>query len=191
MFDWRSYFESRPNLSSVRFWGLAIWCATVDWSRELFEIRVRMFGRQWNSKAVFGWPGHEQMVVAGTKSWNCRKLIKWRSNTVEVGIAHSWWLESGWQSEGFLFTLTNPHNFPARRFALKAKEKHQAVCCGSNRGPWFYGLIVYDNCNSNSGGGTGFWDGVYTNDTGLRGSTLFAGSNYFQVQEIEVFEVRD
>jgi hypothetical protein len=31
----------------------------------------------------------------------------------------------------FLFTLKNPHNVPARRFALKAEEKDHAIICNS------------------------------------------------------------
>jgi hypothetical protein len=29
----------------------------------------------------------------------------------------------------FLFTLKNPHNVPARRFALKAEKKNKAISC--------------------------------------------------------------
>jgi hypothetical protein len=31
--------------------------------------------------------------------------------------------------KSFLFTLKNPHNIPARRFALKAEEHDQAIWC--------------------------------------------------------------
>jgi hypothetical protein len=93
--------------------------------------------------------------------------------------------------KSFVFTLKNPHNIPVGRFPLKAEKRHEAIYCRSSRGPCFYGLSVCDNCNSNSGNWAGVWDDGYTNDIGLRGSTLFAGSSYFQVQEIEVFEITD
>jgi hypothetical protein len=46
-----------------------------------------------------------------------------------------------WKSDdllkSFLFLLKNPHNFPARRFALKAEKKHQAIACGGQCGLYF------------------------------------------------------
>jgi hypothetical protein len=33
--------------------------------------------------------------------------------------------------KSFPFTLKNPHNTLARRFALEAKEKESAICCDS------------------------------------------------------------
>jgi hypothetical protein len=37
--------------------------------------------------------------------------------------------------KSFLSTLKNPHNFPARKFALRAEEKDKAIWCDSLRGP--------------------------------------------------------
>jgi hypothetical protein len=76
--------------------------------------------------------------------------------------------------KSFVFTLKNPHNIPARRFALKAEKKHQAIYCDFRYGPWFGDIRVSDNCNAN---------------TGLDGRIVFTGSEYFQVTEIEVFEI--
>jgi hypothetical protein len=48
----------------------------------------------------------------------------------------------------FLFTRTNPQNFPARRFALKAEaKKEKAIYCDSDYGPRFYGISLQDKCN--------------------------------------------
>jgi hypothetical protein len=33
--------------------------------------------------------------------------------------------------KSFLFTLTNPYNVPARRFALWAEKKDEAILCSS------------------------------------------------------------
>jgi hypothetical protein len=33
--------------------------------------------------------------------------------------------------KSFVFTLKNPQNIPAKRFALKAKKKHLAIGCDS------------------------------------------------------------
>jgi hypothetical protein len=48
---------------------------------------------------------------------------------------------NGWKVDPslkrFVFTLKNPHNFPARRFALKAEKKERAIWCRSDWGPHF------------------------------------------------------
>jgi hypothetical protein len=89
----------------------------------------------------------------------------------------------------FLFALKNPHNFPARTFALKADMKDYAIGCKSSGGPWFNGLCVSGNCNTNDS-----WSRIdlsYTNDTGLDGTHVLTGSRMFTVKEIEVFEIAD
>jgi hypothetical protein len=73
--------------------------------------------------------------------------------------------------KSFLFTLKNPHNIPARKFALKAEKKPHAIRCDPSWGPAFgyNDLAVYDNCNANTDSFTAL--GIaYTNDTGLRRS---------------------
>jgi hypothetical protein len=95
----------------------------------------------------------------------------------------------------FLFTLKNPHNVPARRFALKAERKNEAIFCRSDLGPCFDDIAVYDNCNANTKNYTSCFGSLYTNDTGLGGApgdnSFFTGSQYFQVKEIEVFDFVD
>jgi hypothetical protein len=91
--------------------------------------------------------------------------------------------------KSFLFTLKNPHNIPARRFALKAEMKHQALYCRSGFGPVFYcGIGVSDNCDTNTKSWTqlGFH---YINSTLLQPNIVFTGSQYFQVKEIDVFKI--
>jgi hypothetical protein len=91
----------------------------------------------------------------------------------------------------FLFTLKNPHNIAPRRFALIPARKHQTIFCDSEWGPGFGDdMGVYDNCDANTRSGTALGT-VYTNDTGLDGTTVFTGSFNFQVKEIEVFEIMD
>jgi hypothetical protein len=95
----------------------------------------------------------------------------------------------------FVFTLRNPHNIPARRFALKAEMKSRAIGCYSECGPCFGGPIfgdirVRDSCHANTDSATALGT-AYTNDTGLDGKTVFTGSKYFQVKEIEVFEITE
>jgi hypothetical protein len=52
----------------------------------------------------------------------------------------------------FLFTLKNPHNIPARRFALKAERKGEAISCSSMCGLYFGGdICVFENCSTHTG----------------------------------------
>jgi hypothetical protein len=53
--------------------------------------------------------------------------------------------------KSFLFTLKNPHNFPARKFVLMAEKKDEAIWCVCLWGPNFYDIGVYDNCNGATG----------------------------------------
>jgi hypothetical protein len=96
--------------------------------------------------------------------------------------------------KSFLFTLKNPHNISARRFALKDEMTHQATNCDSKCGSCFgcypTDIAVLENCDANTGNFTsiGF---NYTNDTGLNKDEVFTGSKYFQVKEIEVLEITE
>jgi hypothetical protein len=92
--------------------------------------------------------------------------------------------------KSFLFTLKNPHNFPARKFALKAKEKDKAIKCWSLYGPYFSDICVYDNCNAYTLSCTCLGES-YANDTDLDGKTFLTGPGNFTVKEIEVFEITD
>jgi hypothetical protein len=90
--------------------------------------------------------------------------------------------------KSFLFTLKNPHNIPARKFALIAKKKQYAIECDSSCGPAFGGMFVYDSCNANTDSFTSL-GAAYTNDTRLDDKMVFTSSSNFQVREIEVFEI--
>jgi hypothetical protein len=117
--------------------------------------------------------------------WEARK---WKGEHED----NSHCLKADPSQKSFLFTLTNPHNIPARRFALKAEKRLQAIDCDSKCGPVFGGIFsdigVRDNCNAHTLSSTslGF---SYTNDTGLNEITFITGSGYVQVKEIEVFEI--
>jgi hypothetical protein len=87
--------------------------------------------------------------------------------------------------KSFLFTLKNPHNFPSRRFALKAEKKDFAIYCDSSWGPRFCDIGVSDDCNANSRSYSSL-GGSYAN-----GWTVLTGANHFIVKEIEVFEITD
>jgi hypothetical protein len=92
------------------------------------------------------------------------------------------------ESESFRFTLKNPHNLPARKFALKAEKRDRAAHRYPEWGPYFSDLHVFDNCHANSESYSSLGDS-YANDTGLDGRKVLKGSQFFTVKEIEVFEI--
>jgi hypothetical protein len=95
--------------------------------------------------------------------------------------------------ESFLFTLKNPHGIPPTKFRLKAEKKKEAIYCRSSWGPRFGvtdGIYICNRCNEKASNSASLGD-AYANDTGLDGKTVFAGSEIFQVREIEVFEIKD
>jgi hypothetical protein len=113
--------------------------------------------------------------------------VRWKSN---YGIKGDDSLKS------FLFTLINPHNVYPRKFALKAEQKHCAIFCDAALGPCFgvsfsgADILVFARWDPGTGSSSEL-GGVYTNDTGLDGKTVFTGSPCFKVKEIEVFEITD
>jgi hypothetical protein len=92
--------------------------------------------------------------------------------------------------KSFLFTLKNPHNIPARIFALKPEGKELAIQCQSGEGPiiGYCDIYVSNSCNTSTKSSL-YLGNCYTNDTGLAATIVFTGSSNFQVKEIEVFEI--
>jgi hypothetical protein len=109
--------------------------------------------------------------------------VKWESGR--------WHLKADDSQKSFLFTLKNPHNSPARRFALKTEKKNNAISCDYAAGPRFFDIGLCDNFNANTDSYANSFGKSYINDTGLDGETFFTGSTSFQVKEIEVFEISD
>jgi hypothetical protein len=130
---------------------------------------------------------------------NTLTLIEDTNGNIFGGFTPVKWESLDWRNcskadpslKSFLFTLKNPRNVLARRFALKAEMKDEAIDCWSDWGPSFRDLSVSDNGNTNTRSCTYDFGVSYTNDTGLDGKTVFTSSQYFQVKEIEVFEITD
>jgi hypothetical protein len=91
----------------------------------------------------------------------------------------------------FLFTLKNPHDFPAKTFALNPNGKEPAIVCDSAWGPCFGDIVVTSNCNSTIDNYTIGFGSSYVNDTGIDKSVFFSGLWHFTVKEIEVFEITE
>jgi uncharacterized coiled-coil protein SlyX len=90
--------------------------------------------------------------------------------------------------KSFVFTLKNPHNFPPRKFALKAERRHEAINCDSECGPDDRDIWISEDCNK-SNDSYSYLGHAYANETGLDGKTVLTGSKFFRVKEIEVFGI--
>jgi hypothetical protein len=66
---------------------------------------------------------------------------------------------------------------------LKAEKKDAAIRCSPGCGPDFNNITVKNNCNANIGS--------YRNDARPDMKMFFAGSQFLQVNESEVFEITD
>jgi hypothetical protein len=103
------------------------------------------------------------------------------------------------ETEEFSFPQENPHNVPARKFALKAEEQGEAIHCDCTRGPCFGNcdICVFGHCNASTRSGSDndlgnsysdSWLGLcYANDTGLDEWKVITGLYNFTMKEIEVF----
>jgi hypothetical protein len=115
--------------------------------------------------------------------------VKWESRKWNENFGRE---NNCWKADdslrSFLFTLKNPHNIPARRFALITERRDEAIRCFSEYGPHFRDIAICDNCNASTGNYT-FLGRVYINDTRLDGGTVFTNAPCFQVREVEVFEI--
>jgi hypothetical protein len=104
-----------------------------------------------------------------------------------------WELRKGLKADpslkSFLLTLKNPHNLSENKFALKAKEKDQAIKAHSTCGPDLCDSGVSDHCNANRRSHTRDFGGCYSNSTGVVVNKFFAVSSHFTVKEIEMVEI--
>jgi hypothetical protein len=89
----------------------------------------------------------------------------------------------------------DPHNIPAKRFALMVEMKHTAIEWHPDCLPYFgtdssgrCDIAVCGDWNANNWSHT-FLGNSYINDTGVDGDEFFTGSQSFKVNEIEVFEI--
>jgi hypothetical protein len=90
--------------------------------------------------------------------------------------------------ESFIFTLKNPHNIPARKFALNTGFRGRLLFFSCSCGPYFCDIYVDDHCNANTDSYTGLGY-FYANETRLDGTAVLTDSPHFTVKEIEVFEI--
>jgi hypothetical protein len=112
--------------------------------------------------------------------------VEWESGDANTDNADCFRTDPSQKS--FIFTLKNPRNFPPRKFPL---NHGKAIYVGSWSGPYFYDIVVWNDCNRNASSSASGFGNWYRNDTGLDRETFFTGSPHFTVKEIEVFEITD
>jgi hypothetical protein len=177
-----------------RGWATGLESAIVSGLPFLFsEFRGKQFSLLWRGgRDGFGARDFHRRCDGHA---NTLTLIEDRKGNIFGGFTPLEWDSSNcWKADlslrSFIFTLKNPHNVPARRFALKAEKKDRAILCHPFRGPHFYDIGVRDDCNAKTRNFTSLGES-YPNDTRLDGKKFFTGSGTFQVKEIEVFEITD
>ncbi|CAF1017187.1 unnamed protein product [Didymodactylos carnosus] len=103
-----------------------------------------------------------------------------------------WKSDGGWKEDAssFLFTLSNPHSIPPRKYHVDSQQSKYAVRHRADYGSAFGGgcdLFVSHKSNENSDSYTNF-PCSYMDTTGKREKT-FTGAKYFTIFDIEVFRV--
>jgi hypothetical protein len=130
--------------TSGQTWKLSAPAAALALSREIDSLIVSDFPPLFETFCPkrFGllWRGSRDSFTAKEFHRRCEgrantlTLIADTDGNVFGGFTPVKW-ESGNKYKGddslrsFLFTLRNPHGVPPRKFALKAEEKHNAICC--------------------------------------------------------------
>jgi hypothetical protein len=189
----------RPNPPTTK---CAIPCAppaftsliVADFPALFAEFRGKCFTLLWRGRRDgFGARDFHRSCDGHT---NTLTLIEDTKGNIFGGFTPVEWESCNWYKadpsvKSFLFTLKNPHNFPARKFVLMAAWKGRAIYCHPSCGPYFWGIVVVDNCNANPQNHTRHFGQYYANSTGLPEKTFFTGSEDFIVKEIEVFEITD
>jgi hypothetical protein len=183
---------ARPNAVPAAHWSNSV--IVPDFPKLFEDFKDQKFTLLWRGSRD------------GFKAKTLHRHCDWQPNTLTVildtkGNIFGGFIPVTWETAGqsmfkpdpnlksFLFTLKNPHNVPARRFALNAQKKDRAILCSLDRGPNFVDIFVSDGCNAKTGSGTYSFGDTYTNDTELKGTMFFTGSEQFEVNEIEVFAI--
>ena len=93
----------------------------------------------------------------------------------------------------FLFSLTNKDNKPCK-MSIDPNEHRYAICCDSKCGPCFGGgcdICIFPNANANTNSysnlGHTYKHPQYEKETN-KAKSFLAGSQYFQLSEIEVYQ---
>ena len=106
------------------------------------------------------------------------------------------WASSGGSykndNAAFLFTLTNPHNIPPTKYAIKPDQVGNAVFLFSSYGPTFGGGYDIHIPNGSDSYNSSYHNFPHSyNDTTGKGNNTFTGAKNFTTSDIEVFKLAD
>jgi hypothetical protein len=122
---------------------------------------------------------------------NTLTILKAKGSSYIFGgfVSVHWDGSSGWKSDpnSFLFSLTNKDNQPSK---IRQKSTNYSILCNSGYGPTFGSGFDLQICNSaNTTTGSYSYLGVsYEHPQPSQGRSYLAGSQYFQLSEIEVYQ---
>ena len=121
-------------------------------------------------------------------------MFKTTNGYIAGGYASVSWASIGSyvsDSNAFLFTLTNPSNMPLK---LAVTASGNALYDVPSYGPTFgngHDLHISDGSNTNTNSYISSSSYTYPNgNSGSSGGVFMLGASYFQMAEIEVFEVK-
>ena len=130
---------------------------------------------------------------------NTLTIVKSIIGNIFGGFTIAQWsspVNATWQfdNKAFIFSLVNKENRPLIFEHTSNVNKKYSICSMNNRGPIFGNdLLISDNSNSNTNSfsnlGYTYTHPEYSFES-ERAKTILAGTFYFQVQEIEVFQMQ-
>jgi hypothetical protein len=129
---------------------------------------------------------------------NTLTVIKAKGGNIFGGFTEKQWHSRSQfvtDSKAFIFSLVNKEEKPFK--VMSSNEGKQAICCNPAFGPCFggEGSYIKDICvlsdsnfnkKSNSNLGYGYQHPDYVRETD-RAQNILAGSNNFEIEEIEIF----
>jgi hypothetical protein len=112
--------------------------------------------------------------------------VKWNNpDSIDV------WASAIGTEKSFIFTLTNPHNIPMRKFPVKYEMSYRAIKYTRAERPAFGEDLVFYGTSVIKAEGFSVLGSHYVNDSGVKGDEVLTGSKNFKIKEIEIFAIRD
>jgi hypothetical protein len=123
-------------------------------------------------------------------------VVKSSNGNVFGGYTDAYWNHSNGYKEdanAFLFSLVNKDKKPCKMKIIREVKKY-AIFCSSHNGPTFgtgHDICIADSCDKSTASfsylGTTYEHPEYLNNS-VQAKTFLAGSYYFKVAEIEVYQ---
>jgi hypothetical protein len=129
--------------------------------------------------------------VAGTLT-----LIKTTRGYIFGGCTRATWTpdaENRYKQDNsaYIFSLKNKDNCALKIKIIWQKEKY-AICCMASSGPVFgcgYDIYISNNCNTNTDSVSNLGNSYSSYTSKYNPKEFLAGAEYFQVAELEVYQI--